>query len=234
MFKTVYKKRPDGRYNLDLSNIRKKNRIVPRPHARIPGKKLGPTAIDSLPPWDVTIPGFDDIMIIRHVDDVIEFKRNPKKLTELMWMTGIINPKPKCDHDGCQGTLRIHFNPKACDQWNRHGGYYYKCPKCPTNKNRRSITYGSIFHEKSGRGRHLSFSKLLMMIYAYAVVSHQVIICPSKNCFYKIIFNFDVVLMHCDVNNSQNHVIKYGDNIDLIQRRYQSGIVFSEGVWCTF
>ena len=159
---SVYRKRLDGRYEPNFKNV-KVERVIPRKIQNTVPRRKRPL------PWQLMLRGFKDVQIIRHADDIVDYKRNPAKLTEMFWKTGCIKSSHKCPRSNCCGTLRIRYDPYAPDQWNRHGGYYYKCDKCPTSNNRRSILYGSIFSNQLGLNR------MLQTIFSYSVVSHQVL-----------------------------------------------------------
>ena len=166
----VYKRRNDGKHDVDPHAVNVKRRIVPRDPCVSTRKLHCKSYVEKLNPWDVKIMGFEDVRVVRNVQDVCRYEAHPKALTELFYDAGIIKKTRKCDKHGCGGTLRIVFNRNASDQWNRHGGYYYECDGHghTSNNIRKAITFGTVF-----KGT-LSLIKMLQMVYSYAVVSHQV------------------------------------------------------------
>ena len=155
----VYKRREDGNHDIQINQSNKKLRIVPRDKTIPSTKAKNKTFIDKLPPWAVEIIGFEEVMVIRNVQDVCRYEQDPKKLTELFYAVGLIKKSRYCDKHGCQRKLTIKYNETASDQWNRHGGYYYECDgnHAPNNK-RKTIKHGTIFD------KGLSLIKVILFV----------------------------------------------------------------------
>lgn len=139
--------------------------------------------INQCEPWKLHIPGKHGVPIIRSVEDVIHYQNNPKKLIELFYLAGIIRKSQPCNalhkHQTvrCNGTLHAIYDPHRKGSWSDHGGYYYVCEndgtspsQCSRGKNNHKR---SILKDSFMRG-NMSPTKLLKLIYSYAVVSHRV------------------------------------------------------------
>ena len=155
-----------------------KERMVPRDKSvKINKNSHRHTFMVKMEPWFVEIRGFEEVQIIRSTDDVSKYGNNLAKCADLFIKGGCFPKTRPCPNKGCKGKLKIHF--KECKDYmrDRHGGYHYKCcgkqSKCKSypssqRKGEFALTHNSIF-DKS-----LLLIKHLKLIYAYSVVSHQV------------------------------------------------------------